>query len=180
MTDTDLEVEDLPRAKHVGTPAPSAAYDGCNTDAAINHTYKTLVLQEMKKVNGQFLAPAIRNELQEDLRRAFVRLTNGGSSGEPRTKRVAQDRPTSGLCEHCGEPTKGGKFVAGHDAKLKGDLIRAGAEGDVDAVVEAMFRNWYKPGRYPDLETEAFAVVQAHKTDEWLAARVAARLENLK
>lgn len=91
-------------------------------------------------------------------------------------RRPTEGRPTEGRCEHCGEPTKGGRFVAGHDAKLKGDLIRAGKEGDVEAVAEAMFRNWYKPGRYPDLEDAAHAIVQEHKTDVWLAARVADRL----
>ena len=91
-------------------------------------------------------------------------------------RQPGQERPTSGRCEHCGEPTKGGRFVAGHDAKLKGDLIRAGAEGDVAAVAEAMARNWYKPGRYPDLEEAAFAMVQATETETLIKERTAERL----
>jgi hypothetical protein len=31
-------------------------------------------------------------------------------------------RSGSGVCEHCGEPTGGGRFLAGHDAKLKSIL----------------------------------------------------------
>lgn len=48
-------------------------------------------------------------------------------------------RPTSGTCHHCGAPTKGGKFVAGHDAKLKGELVR---EGTIDAAIETLCRDW--------------------------------------
>jgi hypothetical protein len=50
--------------------------------------------------------------------------------------------PKVGRCEHCGEPTKGGRFVAGHDAKLKGELKRAAEAGDLDAGAELVLRNW--------------------------------------
>lgn len=35
---------------------------------------------------------------------------------ERQTARASSGRPTSGSCLHCGEPTKGGKFLPGHDA----------------------------------------------------------------
>lgn len=47
-----------------------------------------------------------------------------------------------GVCEHCGEPTKGGRFIAGHDAKLKGELKRAAEAGDRDSLLELHLRNW--------------------------------------
>ncbi len=58
-------------------------------------------------------------------------------------------RPKVGSCHHCGAPTKGGKFVVGHDAKLKGELVRE-AQGlldepwavPVDAVLELLVRGW--------------------------------------
>jgi hypothetical protein len=114
-----------------------------------------------------------------DRYRQYHEAAKAAETETPRERRPSATRPTSGRCEHCGEPTKGGRFVAGHDAKLKGDLIRAGGAGDVEAVVEAMFRSWYKQGRYPELEAEAFAIVQANNTDEWLAQRVANRLGDL-
>ena len=48
----------------------------------------------------------------------------------------------TGQCEHCGQPTKGGRFIAGHDAKLKGELKRAAESGDRDALLELHLRNW--------------------------------------
>lgn len=98
------------------------------------------------------------------------------ANGHQPKKRTPSNRPTSGRCEHCGEPTKGGRFVAGHDAKLKGQLIREAGEGSVAAVAEAMARNWYKPGRYPELEDEAFAIVQATETETLIQQRTAERL----
>lgn len=87
-------------------------------------------------------------------------------------------RPTSGRCEHCGEPTKGGRFVAGHDAKLKGDLKRAAEAGDDDAIVELLCRSWpvhtlkVEPERLQAATLRADGVAGA----EFIAARVAARL----
>lgn len=84
-------------------------------------------------------------------------------------------RPTTGICHHCGGLTKGGKFIAGHDAKLKGELIREADEGAAEAVAEAMIRGWYKIGRFPDLEATADRLVQERPTGEFIVERNAAR-----
>lgn len=64
-------------------------------------------------------------------------------------------KPKVGVCAHCGEATRGGTFVAGHDAKLKGILQRiaidqgASSDARVDAIAEQLARGWHK-GSWPD------------------------------
>lgn len=66
-----------------------------------------------------------------------------------------EPKPKVGTCHHCGDPTKGGQFVAGHDAKLKGQLQRIAIDRNaptgarVDAVTEQLIRGWHK-GSFPD------------------------------
>jgi hypothetical protein len=57
----------------------------------------------------------------------------------PGRSRAAGPRATIGRCEHCGEPTRGGRFLPGHDAKLKGELIR---EATPEADAEREIRGW--------------------------------------
>lgn len=99
----------------------------------------------------------------------------------PKERKPTADRPTSGRCEHCGEPTKGGKFVVGHDAKLKGILLKDGLEGSHEAVAELMARGpaWFKkPERFdPGVVRQADELIQSIPTHEFLAQRVAQRQE---
>jgi hypothetical protein len=97
-------------------------------------------------------------------------------ASQPKRERTPTEaRPTSGSCHHCGAPTKGGKFVAGHDAKLKGELIREAEAGSAVAVAEQIARGWLKAGRFPTLEKEAEAIVQATPTHELIERRNAER-----
>lgn len=62
-------------------------------------------------------------------------------------KRVASlRRSSSGNCECCGAPTKGGRFLPGHDAKLKSRLRRQRAYGTPEqqesARTELASRGW--------------------------------------
>ena len=93
-------------------------------------------------------------------------------------KRSGRATPGGGRCQHCGEATRGGLFLAGHDAKLKGELMRAGQAGDVDAIVELHARGWFpKPGnrtiaKYPVAAlTEAEAKHQAEPSDVTIERR---------
>jgi hypothetical protein len=89
-----------------------------------------------------------------------------------RVKRAPRNRV--GVCEHCGEPTKGGRFVAGHDAKLKGDLKRAAEQGDVEALVELYVRDWPVKNVKADQPTTDAARTAYNgitKSATWLAAR---------
>lgn len=85
-------------------------------------------------------------------------------------------------CGHCGELTKGGQFLAGHDAKLKGILARAGADGGVGAVVELKLRCWFKPSpRYDSqLLEDADRLVQELNTEAELARLVQERVELIR
>jgi hypothetical protein len=72
--------------------------------------------------------------------------TDAATGTTERAPRTAK----TGTCEHCGQPTRGGKFVPGHDAKLKGALARVYADRDAslrertDALAEAIAREWLK------------------------------------
>jgi len=86
-------------------------------------------------------------------------------------------RPNTGTCEHCGEPTKGGRFVAGHDAKLKGDLKRAAEAGDLDALVELIVRNWPTAKvKVTDEQTSKANLAASTAGKTWLAGRNAGRI----
>lgn len=104
---------------------------------------------------------------------ARAQVESEGVRAERRERRESSPgRPSSGSCHHCGGPTKGGKFIAGHDAKLKGELIR---EATAEAVAEAMFRGWYKIGRYPELEPLASKIVDERGSEEFIQERNEAR-----
>lgn len=79
-------------------------------------------------------------------------------------------KPGTGRCHHCGQPTKGGKFIPGHDAKLKAELQKDFAP---ESFVEARMRGWYH-GAMP--EGEATKLWEELKGDQdrsaaWLAER---------
>lgn len=75
----------------------------------------------------------IRRELPADEQDEFDR---------PQEKKPRVPRPAVGACGCCGEPTKGGQFLPGHDAKLKSRLREAAKGGDVGASAELERRGW--------------------------------------
>lgn len=64
----------------------------------------------------------------------------GGKPRKPGAKRVAAN-PQECQCG-CGGMTRGGKFLPGHDARLKGRLKKAAADGDGKAKAELRSRGW--------------------------------------
>jgi hypothetical protein len=94
---------------------------------------------------------------------------NGGRS-KPRAPRKAG----SGFCEHCGEPTKGGRFIPGHDAKLKGGLIR---EATIEAAAERVIRGWSSEAEAYDRGKTGTAQLRklVAQGDGFLRSRIAAR-----
>lgn len=106
--------------------------------------------------------------------------TGEAPNSEERPRRAREPRPprpTSGTCVHCGEPTKGGLFVAGHDAKLKGLLLAAAKTGDAQALAEMQMRNWVKPSHaFPAKQVKTATGISSHaNAADWLAKRVAER-----
>ena len=96
----------------------------------------------------------------------------------PKVKSGKKPQP----CQHgCGEMTKGGLFVMGHDAKLKGILMRAAESGDIESLTELSLRSWLpSTGRGRDRYTAADLAraderVAETNTEAFLAARVAER-----
>lgn len=45
-------------------------------------------------------------------------------------RRSASSRPTSGVCLHCEEPTKGGMFLPGHDAAFLSSAVKSITDGN--------------------------------------------------
>jgi len=64
--------------------------------------------------------------LERANRPRVVRLDEDGA---PIPRRESTPRPTSGACLHCGEPTKGGKFLPGHDASYLSSTLAAIRDG---------------------------------------------------
>lgn len=80
-------------------------------------------------------------------------------------------RPAGGRCEcGCGAATKS-RFAMGHDARLRGQLQRAYAAGDMDAGLELMARGGIWATKAPGSATPP-------DPDGFVAERVAARLED--
>lgn len=60
-------------------------------------------------------------------------------------RKPPKPRATSGKCECCGEPTRGGRFLPGHDAKLVSALVqRIRTNNDREAYDEMIRRGWEK------------------------------------
>lgn len=60
----------------------------------------------------------------------------------PQEKKPRVPRPAVGACECCGEATKGGRFLPGHDARLKSKLRKEAKDGSVEARAELERRGW--------------------------------------
>lgn len=80
------------------------------------------------------------------------------------------ERQREGRCHCCGGATKGGRFLPGHDAKLKGMLNR---EGTPEAMAERAARGWDQP---TDEETAAVIGLDGD-ADAFIERRVRERLE---
>lgn len=62
-----------------------------------------------------------------------------------RARRSATPRASVGECECCGEVTRGGRFLPGHDAKMASELVaRIRNNGDAEAYAEMVRRGWEK------------------------------------
>lgn len=117
---SDIE-QDERRSHHVGTPDPSSDYDGCSTATEIDNRYRELFAAATKKYSRRKAGTPhdVRDALQEDHRRAHVRLVGRftSRSTEPRVTVPVVLQPTEttdGLvieCQGpCGETKPANKF----------------------------------------------------------------------
>lgn len=72
-----------------------------------------------------------------------------------------------GRCVHCGEPTKGGQFLPGHDTRLKGILKEQAGEGSTLAWIELALRDWVRllPKTWT-VPTDAQELIDRYQQDE--------------
>lgn len=76
----------------------------------------------------------------------------------------------SNKCEHCGAPCRG-RFVVGHDAKLKSELTRAARGGDAGAWAELRQRDWARLVNPSSVPTEVRLAGESLSMDPGLTAR---------
>lgn len=107
-----------------------------------------------------------------------------------RPTRTRREAPTPQRC-HCGcaGMTKGGRFVAGHDARLKGVLVRAARQTKPDtgkaatkaeaikAMAELIARDWPRKHVDAKITEQAESMVDQYGIDKVVDVAVAARYE---
>ena len=59
----------------------------------------------------------------------------------PRTGKGKANQPKVCACG-CGDPTRGGEFAMGHDARHKGNLLKAARNGDAEARAALVGQGW--------------------------------------
>jgi hypothetical protein len=92
--------------------------------------------------------------------------TANGGARKPRARKAG-----SGICEHCGQPTKGGRFIPGHDAKLKAILERDTSD---EAMAERVLRGWIKGSDGVGARGPISKFIK--QGDGFLRSRIAARI----
>lgn len=82
MTDTDTQDDYTPNPPdHTGTNAPSADYDDCHTSGAISARYKSIFAERITDDLDYAERLRVTHELQEDMRRAYVRMVGRPTRG---------------------------------------------------------------------------------------------------
>lgn len=107
----------------------------CKSVAAIQRRARRLGIDNL--VVGIDPAEDARIERMID---EMAALAAAKKQAAPRRPRVP--KATSGVCDCCGEPTKGGRFLPGHDAKLASRLKDQVKAGSVEAYEEMKRRSW--------------------------------------
>lgn len=131
----------------------------------------------------------VRN-LRESWRTAQAEKAAERAATAP-ARKAAAERRTGGACEHCGEPTKGGRFVAGHDAKLKGILGRIVKDDEarddawIAAMAELIHRGWVptkldEGGFMTAKKSERWLLAEKMSTADFVTSQVAKRIGNTK
>lgn len=136
---------------------------------------------DLRKVTGTgaraHAEMAISGDHNVDFKQAF------DSSDKAHTKRVSRKRVST--CQHCGEPTRGGMFLPGHDAKLKSDLqakvkdeSKENQPGRLRAVAELAMRGWPLPeGKVRESKAVDLGLKLAGRDDITLERLTKERLE---
>jgi hypothetical protein len=121
--------------------------------------------------------PAFRRAVEfrqrQEAKRLEIARAEFEAGGESRA------RAKYGRCEYSGDPTRGGRFLPGNDAKLKGQLIRLADGGSVGAMAELLARGWIKDSaRWPG--TLAAKAEAAAQDEEFVTKRCTARWQRIE
>ena len=115
-SDVWLKVQGIEQSKEHG---PSAR--------GIEYLSERCLDSEYVSLRSLPLSQLVDREAVEEEKRERKAASRARSNG---TRRVG-----GGVCEHCGEKTGGGRFLAGHDAKLKAELKRNALDLSVEADI---------------------------------------------
>lgn len=102
--------------------------------------------RKAERLNRAQLIAEVAADQDEVIDRLHGILDQLGSAKTGGPKKVSGRRPKGpGACECCGEPTRGGRFLPGHDARLASALVaRIRSGGDSEAYEEMVRRGWEK------------------------------------
>jgi len=113
------------------------------------------------------------------IRELEIRVSENTATEAKVKREKAPKEPTN--CIHCGEPTKGGKFLPGHDARMVAELIRKAV--DDKSLTQAQARAQLTDGGASETLVAKFDkayernMEQATKKAEQAAAKAAAPAE---
>lgn len=171
--------------------------DGCQTTQTIRTASNPVHRTIREALTHAEQQAAIKAEADRARRAREVKVTVDPETGEATVKqpvakapRTPKAPPTPQRC-HCGcaGMTKGGKFVAGHDARLKGMLVRAARQTPpetgkpatkaqaVNAMAELIARNWPRKGVSAEITRPADAMFDQYGPDPIIDRAVSARYE---
>ncbi len=105
------------------------------------------LIRKAKRMDLEHLLAGVDVTQDEKIERlhAWLDAISASRAGNTRARKRtggAPPRARSGKCECCGEPTKGGRFLPGHDAKLASQLKAKVQCGDDEAYAEMERRGW--------------------------------------
>lgn len=132
-------------------------------ESAIGPAIRGFAYSDPAVLNKQYLGQRILPESS-----VYDKAAEEEARKNVRASARASRRAGGGHCHHCGEATKGGRFIPGHDAKLKGDLIR---EATTEAEAERIIRRWTHE---PEKMASKLAALVA-RGDEFIEERVMER-----
>lgn len=124
-------------------PETWSCHDGAGCALRVQARLETSPLhQQLQACRSDSAERNRRIRLEAEAIRLGVPLDEIDEFERPLEKKPRVPRSTVGACECCGESTRGGRFLPGHDAKMKSRLRAAAKEGDQQAVAELERRGW--------------------------------------
>lgn len=114
---------------------PNGGYIACAHEShKVDESGNRILEADRKNRLLEQVVPEVERHYQEQQGRVEARQPK--PKPKPRAKRAAKT-PAACICE-CGGTTKGGRFLPGHDAKLKSRLLSTMRDGEAPASERAL------------------------------------------